>query len=77
MPHLHDQLEDALVGYPVVNEIGVFSEIDDTLTSENVEVLGDVCIGGFHLFANVSDGHLMFLQQAEQMVEEDMLDKVR
>jgi hypothetical protein len=54
-----------LIGNSVVNEIGVFTEVNNALTSENVQVLGDVCVGGLHLLPNVSNRHLFFLKQAE------------
>lgn len=67
MPHLLNQLEDSIIGDSVVDEIGVFPKVDDPLAPEYVQVLGDIGIGGFDLFSDVSDRHLMFLKQAENL----------
>ena len=67
LAHFGDKIEDALVSDSVVDEIGIFSKIDDPLAPEYIQVLGDISIGGFYLFSDVADGHLLFLQKAENL----------
>jgi hypothetical protein len=53
-PHLLDKFQDTFVGNFVENEIGIFAVIDNPLTTQYIQVLGNVCVGGFNLLPDLA-----------------------
>jgi len=61
------QLDDPFIRYPVVDEIGIFTKIDDSLVAQDIEVLGDIGTARFHSIPDFADRQLAVLEQAEYL----------
>jgi len=70
--HLLDEFQDTLVGDFIKNKIGVLAVIDYALASQNIQVLGNIRIGGFHLIPDFTNGELFVLQEAENFQADRM-----
>jgi len=62
-----NQLQNSFIGDPVIDEISILSEIDNSLTSQNIQMLRYIGIGGFNRFSDITDRKLSILKKAEDL----------
>ena len=58
---LADEFDDPPVGDPVVDVIGILPVIDDALVAQDIEMLGDIGVGGIEPGHQVAHGNLLVL----------------
>jgi hypothetical protein len=59
------QLHDPWICDSIVNKVGIFAAGDDFLVAEDGQVLGNIAIGRLDGCLEITDGHLLFPEQAE------------
>jgi hypothetical protein len=72
--HGFDQPGESVVNDTVVNEIRLFAAADNSLVTQDGEVLGNIGIRCVQSPADLSYGHLLILKQTEDMEPERMGD---
>lgn len=60
--HFLDEFQDTFVGDFIENKIGIFAVIDDPLTSQNIQVLGNISVGCFNLIADLTNRKFFVLE---------------
>jgi len=70
--HLLDEFQDAFVCDPVVNEVGILAEIDNSLAPQDVEMLGHIRVRCLYTVPDFSDRQLLVLQQTEDLEADRM-----
>ena len=64
-PHHDDQLQGPVVADSVEDPVGIFSGIQDAFVAQYRQVLGNIALGGAHLFHYVLDADLIAAQCAQ------------